>query len=157
MVEVTSGRRLYTGWLRRLSLSGVVIYTGLYSVERPTAFPDPCVKVSFPLPHGSATVFLRPESQSDGSFKLVSSGSGFGQPGFYRMVEAGPEHWKVRYIKTLREYFHVYVDRGGTLRTQHTVRFLGFTVLRLLYKMDRMLPGRQAAPPSPVEVDAGGA
>jgi WD40 repeat protein len=81
MVEVTSGRRAYTGWLRRLSLSGLVLHTGLYSVERPTAFPDPCVKVSFPLPYGSATVFLRLESQPDGSFKLVSSGSGFGEPG----------------------------------------------------------------------------
>jgi hypothetical protein len=138
MVEVASGRRAHTGWLRRLSGSGLVIYTGLYSVEKPAAFPDPCVKVSFPLPYGSATVFLRPESQPDGSFKLVSSGSGFGEPGFYRMVEAGAGHWRVRYIKTLREYFHVYVDREGTLRTEHTVRFLGFTVLRLLYKMDRV-------------------
>jgi hypothetical protein len=157
MVEVTSGRRLYTGWLRRLSLSGLVIYTGLYSVEKPAAFPDPCVKVSFPLPYGSATVFLRPESQPDGSFKLVSSGSGFGEPGFYRMVEVDPEHWKVRYIKTLREYFHVYVDQEGTLRTEHTVRFLGFRVLRLIYKMDRVLPGREAASPSPPGSGAGGA
>jgi hypothetical protein len=103
MVEVTSGKRLYTGWLRRLSLSGLVIYTGLYSVERPGAFPDPCVKVSFPLPYGSSTVFLRPESQPDGSFNLVSSGFGFGEPGFYRMVEVDPGHWKVRHIKSLRE------------------------------------------------------
>jgi hypothetical protein len=72
------------------------------------------------------------------------------------MVEAGPEHWKVRYIQTLQEYFHVYVDREGVLRTEHAVRFLGFTVLRLLYKMERVLPGRQAAPPSPPGSDAGG-
>jgi hypothetical protein len=157
MVEVVSGRRPYTGWLRRLSRTGLVIYTGLYSVETPAAFPDPCVKVSFPLPYGSATVFLRPESQPDGSFKLVSSGSRFGDPGFYRMVEVDSEHWKVRYVQTLREYFHVYVDKEGTLRTEHTVRFMGFTVLRLLYRMDRVLPDTQAAPPPSLGSDAGSA
>jgi hypothetical protein len=72
------------------------------------------------------------------------------------MVEVDPGHWKVRHIKTLREYFHVYVDREGTLRTEHTVRFLGFTVLRLLYKMERVLPGRQTASPSPPGSDGGG-
>jgi hypothetical protein len=139
-----SGRRVYTGWLRRLVVSDRVIYTGLYSTERPDAFPDPCVKVSFPLPLGSATVFLRPEAQPDGSFKLISSGSRFGDPGFYRMVEVDADHWRVRYIRTLRERFHVYVDREGMLRTEHTVRFLGLTVLRLHYKMERARQGTQA-------------
>ena len=141
MVEIVSGRRLYTGWLRRVNLTGMVIYTGLYSVETPVAFPDRCVKVSFPVPGGSATVFLRPESHADGSFDLVSSGSRFGDPGFYRMLEVDEEHWKVRYIRTLRENFHVYVDREGTLRTEHNVKFLGLTVLRLRYKMDRVTRG----------------
>jgi hypothetical protein len=143
-----SGRRVYTGWLRRLVAADRVIYTGLYSTERPVAFPDPCVKVSFPLPLGSSTVFLRPEAQLDGSFKLISSGSRFGDPGFYRMVEVDADHWRVRYIRTLRESFHVYVDREGTLRTEHLVRFLGLTVLRLHYKMERAHQGVQAAPTS---------
>jgi hypothetical protein len=136
MADPASGTRRYTGWLRRLAASGRVIYTGLYSVETPGAFRDPCVKVSFPLPYGSATVFLRPEAQPDGSFRLISSGSGFGGPGFYRMVETDAAHWRVRYIRTLREFFHVYVDGEGTLRTEHVVKFLGVTVLRLLYKME---------------------
>jgi hypothetical protein len=135
-----SGRRVFTGWLRRLAAADRVIYTGLYSTETPAAFPDPCVKVSFPLPLGSSTVFLRPEAQPDGSFKLISSGDRFGGPGFYRMVEAGEHHWRVRYIRTLREFFHVYVDKEGTLRTEHIVRFLGLTVLRLHYKMERLRP-----------------
>jgi hypothetical protein len=138
MVEPDSGRRAYTGWLRRLVAADRVIYTGLYSVERPAAYPDPCVKVSFPLPLGSATVFLRPRANPDGSFELLSSGSRFAEPGFYRMVEAGPDHWRVRYIRTLREFFHVYVDAQGTLRTDHVVRFLGLKVLHLHYKMERL-------------------
>jgi hypothetical protein len=135
-----SGQRVYTGWLRRLAKSGHVIYTGLYSVQSPGEFADPCVKVSFPLPQGSATVFLRPEAQPDGSFKLISSGRKFGEPGFYRMVELKPGVWKVRNFRTLREYFHVYVDESGMLRTDHLVTFLGLTILRLHYKCERAKP-----------------
>lgn len=133
----SNGKRIHTGWLRRLISSDRVIYTGLYSVETPAGHSNPCVKVSFPLPFGSATVFLRPEAQPDGSFKLISSGSRFGEPGFYRMVEARGEYWRVRYIRTLREFFHVFVDKQGTLRTEHTVKFQGLTPLRLHYKMER--------------------
>jgi hypothetical protein len=138
MVDPASGRRVYTGWLRRLVAADRVIYTGLYSTGRPGAWPDPCVKVSFPLPLGSATVFLRPQAEPDGSFKLISAGSRFGEPGFYRMVESGGEHWRVRYLRTLRESFHVYVDSRGMLRSDHVVRFLGLTVLRLHYKLERV-------------------
>lgn len=145
-----SGERVYTGWLRRLTASDRVIYTGLYSVQQPPGCPNPCVKVSFPLPFGSSTVFLRPEGLPDGSFKLISSGSRFGEPGFYRMVESDAEHWRVRYIRTLREYFHVYVDRQGTLRTDHTVRFLGLTPLRLRYKLERIEPNRKAVTATPL-------
>lgn len=132
------GQRVYTGWLRRLALSDRVIYTGLYSVQTPAGYSNPCVKVSFPLPHGSSTVFLRPEAQPDGSLKLISSGSQFGGPGFYRMVELDAENWRVRYIRTLREFFHVFVDKQGSLRTEHVVRFLGLTTLRLHYKLERV-------------------
>ncbi|MFN4261911.1 MAG: hypothetical protein ACK4RK_21735 [Gemmataceae bacterium] len=135
-----SGDRVYTGWLRRRVADGGVVYAGLYRTGRPGGHPDPCVKVSFPLPRGSATVFFRPEAQPDGSFKLISSGSRFGDPGFYRMVEAGPDHWRVRYIRTLREFFHLYVDARGVLRTDHMVRFLGITVFRMHYKLERVRP-----------------
>jgi hypothetical protein len=149
MIDPATGRRVYTGWLRRLVARDRVIYTGLYSTERPAAFPDPCVKVSFPLPLGSATVFLRPEARPDGSFTLTSSGSHFGDPGFYRLLEVDADRWKVRYIRSLREFFHVYVDGAGALRTDHVVRFLGLTVLRLHYKLEALGPGGAARPGRP--------
>lgn len=145
MIDQTTGARRYTGWLRRLVSGDRVIYTGLYSTQTPPDYPGPCVKVSFPLPYGSSTVFLRPQAQPNGSFKLISSGPGFGGPGFYRMVQIDADHWRVRFIRTLRETFHVYVDQEGTLRTDHTVRFLGLTVLRLHYKIQR----RAERAPSP--------
>jgi hypothetical protein len=132
-----SGRIVNTGWLRRLKSSGRVIYAGLYSA---TQLPDeagPCVKVTFPC-RGSANVYLNPVAHPDGSFGLVSSGSAFGRTGFYRMIDGGPEHYIVRHVRSLREVFHVYVDAEEVLRTDHTVFFLGLSIIRLHYKMTRV-------------------
>jgi len=44
---------------------------------------------------------------------------------------------RVWHIRSLKERFHVYVDGEGTLRCDHTVRFLGMPALRLHYKIFR--------------------
>ncbi len=138
LVDRPSGKKYYTGWLRTMVATGNVVYAGLYSTAHPDGYPNNCVKVSFPLPLGSSTVLLRPEAQPDGSFKLISAGSRFGEPGFYRIVELDGPTWKVKYIRTLYDIFHVYVDGEGTLRTDHLIRFLGLTILRLHYKITRI-------------------
>ena len=132
------GKRVYTGWLRRLAIDDRVIYTGLYSIETLPGLGDPCIKVSFPLPGGSSTVFLRPEARPDGSLTLISSGSKFGDTGFYRMVEVKENVWRVKHLSTLRENFHVYLDKQGILRTDHIVKCLGFTPLKLHYRLERI-------------------
>src|SRR4030088_3212173 len=137
LVEPASGRIVNAGWLRRLKSSGRVIYAGLYSA---TQLPDeagPCVKVTFPC-RGSANVYLTPVAHADGSFGLVSSGSAFGRTGFYRMIDGGPDYYIVRHVRSLRELFHVYVDAEQVLRTDHTVFFLGLSIIRLHYKMTRV-------------------
>jgi hypothetical protein len=137
LVEPATGKVVNTGWLRRLKSSGRVIYAGLYSA---TQLPDeagPCVKVTFPC-RGSANVYLNPVAHPDGSFGLVSSGSAFGRTGFYRMIDGGPDHYIVRHVRSLRELFHVYVDEEGVLRTDHTVFFLGLSIIRLHYKITRV-------------------
>src|SRR5262245_14959737 len=100
VLELTDagGRRVYTGWLRRMKSSGLVLYAGLYSTAAVPGQECPCVKVSFPVPRGSSTVFLRPEAGPDGSFKLISRGRRFGDSGFYRLVERGADHYQVRYL-----------------------------------------------------------
>jgi hypothetical protein len=135
LTDPATGGVKYTGWLRTLRASGRVLYAGFYATARPPVHDGPCVKVVFPVPRGSATVLLRPEAGPDGSLRLVSSGSGFGAPGFYRILDDGPDHLRVRYLRSLRELFHVYRDEDGVLRTDHRVQFLGLTVLRLHYRM----------------------
>ena len=136
LIEPGSGKLLYTGWLRRLKSSGRVIYAGVYSTTQVPQEENPCVKVTFPC-RGSANVYLRPLAHSDGSFGLDSSGSAFGRSGFYRIVESGSDHWRVRNFRSLHELFHVYVDEENILRTDHRISFVGLTILRLHYKMTR--------------------
>jgi hypothetical protein len=135
LVDPATSRLVRTGWLRKATGSGRVIYAGFYSIGRPGACPDPCVQVSFPLPLGHSTVYLRPETYTDGSLRLISAGKKFGDPGYYRVLDEGKRTFKVRHLRSLQEQFHVYVDKRGDLRTNHTVRFMGLGVLRLHYKM----------------------
>ena len=154
LIEPSSGRVVYTGWLRRLKSSGHVIFAGLYSTAKLPAEPNPCVKVTFPC-RGSANVYLCPVAHADGSLGLDSSGSAWGRSGFYRMIGSGADRLRVRYIKTLHELFHVYVDEEGVLRTEHTVSFLGLTIIRLHYKISPTpaFSGPSASRGTPITVD----
>jgi hypothetical protein len=127
----------YTGWFRTLTGQRRVLYTGFYMSERVPGAAGPCVKVCFPMPHGNATVLLRPELADGDSLILDSSGTRFGDPGFYRLHAPRPERVRVWHVRSLKEKFHVYVDAEGTLRCDHAVRFLGLPVLRLHYKIFR--------------------
>lgn len=136
--------------LRRFKSTGKVIYAGIYSTTQIPGEANPCVKVTFPC-RGSANVYLRPRSYSDGSFGLVSTGAAFGRSGFYRIVEAGKDAWRVRNFTTLHEIFRVYVDQEDVLRTDHTITFVGLTILRLHYKMT-LAPDKARGQPASVEV-----
>ena len=124
-----------TAWLRRRVPSGDVIYAGFYSVELPPRSPGPCVKVVFPLPNGSASVFLVPHARSDGSLELVSAGREFGDAGFYFVVVRDERTAWVRHVPALTERIHVYADERDELHTDHVLRLWGRTFLRLHYAM----------------------
>jgi hypothetical protein len=147
-----SGRVVFTSWLRRNLGSGLVIYSGFYSTATPPGH-GPCVKTVFPVVRGNATVLLRPEAQADGSLKLISSGRRFGDPGFYRITEAGPGRLRVWYVRGFNEIFHVYPDGDGSVRTDHFVRWWRLSVLNLHYhitpahnvEQPTTTPGRDSA------------
>lgn len=122
-------------WLRRIAATGDVIYAGFYGITTPPQATGPCVKVVFPLPYGSATVILWPEAREDGSLVLHSNGKGFGDAGFYRVLQTGEGERRVRCIRAMKESIHVYVDTEGTLRTDHTFRFFRHRMLHLHYKI----------------------
>lgn len=127
----------YAGWYRKLSSSGLVVYSGFYMIERVPECLRPCVKVVFPMPEGNATVVLRPGLDARGNLELSSDGRRFGDAGFYRVQRGSGRNIWVWRVTSLKEFFRVYVDDEGTLRCDHAVRFLGLPVLALHYRIER--------------------
>ena len=142
VVDPTTREKRHIGWVRVVTASHQVVYVGDYSTCVPPGFAGPCVRVVFPLPNGNATVILRPEAMPDGSLTLHSSGRRFGDPGFYFVVREarGSEHAWVRYMPTMRERIHVYLEHGE-LHTDHFFRIWGVPYLQLHYRM--MLSDRE--------------
>lgn len=137
LLKSRDGEVRYVGWYRRLLEKSRTIYTGFYMTERVPHGNTPCVKVVFPMPRGNATVVLRPSGDEQGHLRLTSDGECFGDAGFYRVHVLGNERLRVWRVSTLREEFRVYLDREKVLRCDHAVRFLGFPVLHLHYRIER--------------------
>jgi hypothetical protein len=136
-VRAPDGRQLGAAWLRTLRSSGQTVYSGWYGVARLPNAAGPSIRVAFPLPNGSVTVYLQPEVGADGSLLLTSPLGGFGDDGAYLIV-ARPDRrsgW-VRRIP-LAERFVVGVDDEGVLRTDHSLNLWQIPVIRLHYRLDR--------------------
>ena len=126
----------YCGWLRRSVATGAVIYAGFYTTCALPGREGRFVKVVFPLPGGSATVVLRPENRPGGSLALVSDGEGFGDAGYYRVHRGSDDMLRAKYVP-IKEEIHVFVDRAGTLRTNHTLALWRARFLTLHYEISR--------------------
>jgi hypothetical protein len=98
----------------------------------------PVVKAVFPMPDGNATVVLRPRVGEDGAFLMETNGNEFGDVGFYRIQQHKGAPMRIWRIGSLRENFRVFVDDEGIVRCDHQVRFLGFNVLRLHYRIEKV-------------------
>jgi hypothetical protein len=130
-----SGAIVGTGWLRKMIATSSVIYAGIYSTCKPPKFPGRCMKVVFPLQNVNATVIMKPQQHSDGSLTLISSGNGFGEPGFYFIVRKNDDEAWVKYLHAMKESIYVYVDDAGELRADHILKLWGATFLKLRYRM----------------------
>jgi hypothetical protein len=126
-----------TVWLRRRLPEGEMLYAGLYSVAQPPLAAAPCVKVTFPLPNGNASVFLDPVVHADGSLELISAGDAFGGAGFYFVVARDERTVWAKHVPQLTERIRVYPDEHGGLHTDHVFRLWGRVFLRLHYAMPR--------------------
>jgi hypothetical protein len=123
----------FTAWIRATRLDAQVVYVAAYSLAAIPGSDDPCVKVVFPLPNGSASVFLRPSASADGALELASAGRRFGDPGFYFVVRDPPDHVFARHLPTFKESIRVFVDERGALRTDHVFSLWRQVFLRLHY------------------------
>ena len=137
LLRRADGSVKYTGWFRCLRSTGRSVYTGFYMAESVPQHDGPCVKVVFPMPAGNATVLLRPENTENGGLKLVSVGSDFGDVGFYRIGKIDKDTLRIWRIASLHEEFELYLDDSepGVIRCDHRIRFLGFRVLSLHFRI----------------------
>jgi hypothetical protein len=81
---------------------------------------------------------MKPEAHADGSFTARSEGTRFGDPGFYFFVQGAPGRGWARYVPSLKEAIHVYVDAEGILRANHDLQLFGAQFLQLHYRMRRI-------------------
>ena len=136
-VKAPDGAQLGAAWLRRLRSTGQNVYSGWYGIAQLPRTDRPSIRVMFPLPNGSISVFLRPEVRDDGSLLLTSPLGVFGDDGAYLIVvHPDRRSASVRRVP-LAERFLVWVDEEGTLRTDHALNLWQLPVLRFHYRLER--------------------
>lgn len=129
------GRHLGTAWQRTVVSTGATVFGGFYGVATRPSATRPSVRVVFPLPNGSLTVFLRPEVAAHGGFVLRSDAGEFGDDGAYLVVRPDAERrgW-VRRVP-LHEHFALSTDADDVLHCDHQLRMGSPEVLRLHYRL----------------------
>jgi hypothetical protein len=129
------GEHLGTAWQRTLRTNGATVFGGFYGVASLPGALRPSVRVVFPLPNGSVTVFLRPDAMAHGALRLTSPPGNFGQDGAYLVVrpDGGDQGWARRV--PLPERFAIFVDEAGDLRCNHQLRLWRAEVIRLHYRL----------------------
>lgn len=135
LIDVNTKIPKWTIWYRILKSTNNVIYSGVYTTCNVPNFPGKFLKVVFPLPNGNATVIMRREILNNGSLKLCSDGTKFGDNGFYFTLTNHKGKYWARFVKSMHEWITVYVDEENILRADHNLNFYGLPFLNLHYKM----------------------
>lgn len=136
-VRAADGAHLGTVWQRTLRATGATVFGGFYGIVTRPGAVGPSVRVVFPLPNGSLTVFLRPSVAAGGDLVLQSVSGEFGDDGAYLLVrpDGGRHAWARRV--PLPERFELSVDGEGVLRCDHRLDLGRAEVLRLHYRLQR--------------------
>lgn len=124
---------VYTIWLRKFKTSGKVIYSGLYGTcKLPSG--ETCLKATFPLPKGNATVIMSIGVGVDGELILNSSGRKFGDAGFYFLLQDRKGAYWSQYIRSFRDRLTV-CERENSLTAEQVLTLWNQTVVRFNYTM----------------------
>lgn len=124
-----------TIWLRTFKSTGQVIYSGVYETCKiPSG--QTCIKAIFPLPNGSATVILSPSVGPNGELILNSSGSEFGDSGFYFLLNDSKGNLWAKYIKSFKDNLVARSKDEGILVKQ-TLTLWRLKVLKFEYDIKK--------------------
>jgi hypothetical protein len=136
-VRDVGGSQIGAAWLRTLQSTGQTIYSGWYGVVTLPSADRASLRVVFPLPNGSVTVFLQPSVRPDGSLALRSPIGPFGSDGAYLVVaDSGQSTGWARRIPLVEEFL-VSANQDGGLRTVHELSIWSLPVFKLDYRLQR--------------------
>jgi hypothetical protein len=134
-VQDERGSQLGAAWLRTVASTGRTIYSGWYGVVTLPGSPCPSLRVVFPLPNGSVTVFLRPEVRSGGTLTLLSPIGPFGTDGAYLVVtESDRAHGWAKRVP-LSEQFVLSPNDDGSVQADHNLTMWKIPVFHLRYQL----------------------
>jgi hypothetical protein len=134
-IMAPDGAHLGTVWQRTLRSTGATVFGGFYGACTLPRADGPSVRVVFPLPNGSLTVFLRPTATSDGALVLSSGPGAFGDDGAYLVVRPdGADHGWARRV-SLHERFALSAATDGSVRCTHRLDLGPLEVLQLRYRL----------------------
>ncbi len=122
------------GWVRSFADDDEPIMLGIYTTY--THGDRGYVSVGFPVPEGSFTATLRPQTRPDGGLRLTSRVDD-GQAGHYlTYVDTAADELTALAVPGFEEQLDVYVD-DGALRAEHAFWVFGFPFLTLQYRIAR--------------------
>jgi hypothetical protein len=122
------------GWIRSFADDDEPIMVGIYTTYAHEG--RGYVSVGFPVPEGSFTATLRPQSRSDRGLTLTSRVDE-GQAGHYlTYVDPEADELTVLAVNGFEEQLDVFVE-DGVLRAEHAFWVFGFPFLTLHYRIER--------------------
>ncbi len=124
----------YTIWFRTFKSTGQVLFAGVYSVCTLDCGKK-CVKATFPLPQGNATVIMSPKVGHNGELILSSAGKKFGDPGFYFVLTDSKGNLWSRRHQSFRDKLIVSANDESIL-TEHTQTLWHLKVLKFTYRIN---------------------
>lgn len=137
LFDSESNELKYTIWLRKTADTNTVVYSGIYGTCK---LPNgkTCVKAIFPLPKGNATVILNPIVNKNGELNLESSGTKFGNAGFYFLLEDSKSQNWAQFIKSFRDCLTIGENETKIEATQ-SLSLWNLKVLELKYQINKKL------------------
>ncbi|MEO6464291.1 MAG: hypothetical protein ABIP00_01900 [Pyrinomonadaceae bacterium] len=135
LIDPASNETRYTIWFRTVQSSGQVVYSGVYGTcTLPSGKTG--IRAVFPLPNGNATVLMIPEVGENGELILESAGKGFGDAGFYFLLEDSRGNLWSQFIRSFRDRLTVH-SGGDHLVAEQELTLFKFRVVTFTYRIVR--------------------
>lgn len=120
---------------KEVSKTGKVIYSGIYTTcTLPSKIT--CIKAIFPLPKGNATVILKPTVGERNELSLDSSGTKFGDAGFYFLLNDSKGNYWSQYLKSFTDNLIV-MEEENYLKANQTLKLWNLKVVNFEYFIEK--------------------